>query len=267
MPNFSNLYSSRLDRELGTDDTTILFTTARRKAAINEGAGEFADITECLTRWVAIPIVNGQGEYDLNSTSTLPAGDFSGFAKDPVEYIYTDASSNVTLLAGDALPRRDVRWLEKYRPGWQTSTQAASMLQLPELYYVRPDGGQYNLGLTPWPSAGPSTTASAVIGLPYVALAPTMVSSTDVPFTLSTGIRQDLVAYHQALVHYAASQLEKYRRDDQASDRQLQKFQGYVARFWQDMRIKGGRQIMQARNYFVQKERSWSGGGPWWPWG
>lgn len=267
MPTFSNLYSSRLDRELGTDDTTILFTTARRKAAINEAAIEFADLTDCLTRWVAIPIVNGQGEYDLNSTTVIPAGDFSDFDKNPIEYIYTDASSNVTLLSGDNLPRRDPRWLERYKPGWQTSTQASSVLQLPELYYVRVDGGQYNLGLTPWPSAGPSTTASAVIGLPYVATPVTMVSSTDIPFTLSTGIRQDLTSYHQGLVHYAASQLEKFRRDDQASDRQLQKFQGYIARYWQATRIKGGRQIMTARSYFTQKDRSWSGGGPWWPWG
>ena len=45
---FSSLYSARLDRELGTDDSTVLFTTARRKAAINEGQAEFADLTECL---------------------------------------------------------------------------------------------------------------------------------------------------------------------------------------------------------------------------
>ena len=32
-------------------------------------------------------------------------------------------------------------------------------------------------------------------------------------------------------VHYAAHQLEKLRRDEQASDRQLQKFLGYVQQY------------------------------------
>jgi ribosomal protein S18 acetylase RimI-like enzyme len=247
-PQFSNLYSSRLDRELGTDDATILFTTARRKSAINEGAQEFADLTECLTRWVTFPIVGGVAEYDLNSTLIIPAGDFNDFAKEPVEFQYTDASSNVTILSGDSLPRRDIRWLDRYREGWRLSTVASSVSQWPELHYVRADGPAFFLGLTPVPSTGSS--ASALVRLPYIANAPTLVNSTDVPFTFNSSVRTDLATYHQGLVHYAASQLEKLRRDDQASDRQLQKFLGYVSRYLQDLRVKGGRSIMQARSYF-----------------
>lgn len=260
-PTFSNLYSSRLDRELGTDDTTILFTTARRKAAINEAVVEFANLTNCLPRWASIPIVNGQHEYDLNSTTVIAAGDFNGLATAPVEFVYTDASTRTQTLSGDDLPRRDVRWLDRYQPGWQDSTQASSVLQFPSYHYVRIDGGQFNLGLWPWASAGAGT---AVLKVPYVAEAATLVSSTDVPFTMSSGYRLDLVAYHQGLVHYAASQLEKFRRDDQASDRQLQKFQGYIARYLQDQRIPGGRQIMQARSYFKSRvSQGWSNVWPW----
>ena len=50
MPTFSELYSTRLTQELGTDDASRLFTTARRKAAINAGLLQFADLTECTLR-------------------------------------------------------------------------------------------------------------------------------------------------------------------------------------------------------------------------
>jgi hypothetical protein len=56
--------------------------------------------------------------------------------------------------------------------------------------------------------------------------------------------------YHQGMVHYAAHQLEKLRRDDQASDRQMQKFMFYVTRYWQAMRRKGGSSLTFARSYF-----------------
>jgi hypothetical protein len=51
---FSSLYGARLDEELGTDDTSDLFTTARRKSAINRGVREFAELTECFIKWSTI---------------------------------------------------------------------------------------------------------------------------------------------------------------------------------------------------------------------
>ena len=42
------------------------------------------------------------------------------------------------------------------------------------------------------------------------------------PFTFNSSVRTDLNTYHQGLVHYAAHQMEKLRKDDQASDRQRQ---------------------------------------------
>jgi hypothetical protein len=69
---FSTLYTSRLDEELGTDDSTTLFTTARRKAAINRGLEQFAELTECYVRWSTLVITSTAAEYDLNTRSPRP---------------------------------------------------------------------------------------------------------------------------------------------------------------------------------------------------
>lgn len=252
MPIFSSLYGNRLDEELGTDDSTVLFTTARRKRAINRGAREFSQLTRCLVRRATITINGGTAEYDLNSTVNIPGGDFNFLDVDGLEFDYTDASSNVTILAGrDQLPRRDIDWLNQTIPNWQQSTVASSVMQLPKFHYIRNDGPAVWLGFTPVPSTGSS--ASAVCKITYVADSPIMTNDTDLPYTFNSSARIDLASYHQALVHYGAHTLEKLRRDDQASDRQLQKFMGYVARYFQDQRIPGGRQIRQARNYFKNR--------------
>lgn len=248
MTQFSTLYGSRLDEELGTDDASVLFTTARRKAAINRGVSEFAELTECLLRKSTIAISGGTGEYDLNSTLLIADGDFVRLTKQQVEFRYVDASSNETVLAGDDLPRRDVDWLNRYSPGWQTSTVASSVMQMPEFFYERMDGGHRYLGLTPIPSTGSSASAKVIV--PYVARPAVLTSDTSEPYTVGGFVRADLRDYHQASVHYGAHQLEKLRRDDQASDRQLQKFLGYVQRYVQNARIKGGQAVTMARNYF-----------------
>jgi len=251
---FSSLYGAKLDREVGTDDT-VLFTTARRKQAINDGQAEFARLTECCQRRVTVTMTGGTSEYDLNSTTILSGGDFNSFSKEDVYVTYTDASSAVTILQGDQLPRRDIHWLNRYRQGWQLSTTASTTMQLPDLYYVRPDGPALFLGFTPQPSTGSS--AAMTFTLPYLADPAPMTADTNEPFTFNSSIRTDLRNMHYALVHYAASQLEKYRRDDQASDRQLQKFMGYVTRYLQNQRVKGGRAIQTARSYFGRRVGGW----------
>lgn len=248
MTQFSSLYTAYLDEELGTDDSTVLFTTARRKSAINKGLIEFAHLTECLTRRATVTITGGTREYDLNSTLVIPGGDFQSFTKEDVEFTYTDAASNATILSGDTLPRRDVHWLNRYEPGWRLSTVASSAAQLPAFYYVRADGPALFLGFTPMPSTGSSASASASV--PYIAQPTPLVNSTSEPFTVNSSVRTDLRPYHQALVHHAAHQLEKLRKDDQASQLQMQKFMGYVARYLNNLRVKGGRSIMLARSYF-----------------
>lgn len=262
---FSSLYGTRLDEELGTDDSTVLFTTARRKRAINRGAFEFANLTQCLERRATFTVTGGTFEYDLNSTVNVPGGDFNQFSPDGLEFRYTDAAGNVTILSGrDQIPRRDMDWLNQYQSGWQLSTVAAGTMQLPAYHYVRQDGPAFWLGFTPVPSSGSS--ASMSVSLSYIAQAPTMVNDADQPFTFNSSVRLDLNTYHQALVHYGAHQLEKLRRDDQASDRQYQKFLQYAQRYFSDMRIKGGRQIRQARSYFTRKSGANWGNALAWPW-
>jgi len=247
MTQFSSLYTGRLDRELGTDDSTELFTTARRKAAVNEGIQEFAKLTDCYQRRSTVSITGGTAEYDLNTTSVIAGGDFARFSKEPVEFHYTDSNGDVTILAGDDLVRRDVEWLDRYEPGWANDTTASSVQQLPVAYYERFDNGARYLGFYPKPCTGSS--ASAVARVPYVAQPATLTSDTSEPFAN----RIDLRPYHQGLVHYAAYQVEKLRRDDAASDRQLQRFMGYVQQYLQDLRKRGGQGLSYATAYFRRR--------------
>ena len=249
MVQFSSLYGSRLDEELGSADSTVLFTTARRQSAINRGVVEFAELTECYERSSTITIVGGTAEYDLNSTTIIVLGDFIRLSKQQVEFRYIDASSNETVLAGDDLRRRDLDWLNVYEPGWQTSTTASSVMQLPRLYYERMQGGHRYLGFWPTPSTGSSASARAIVQ--YIAMPTPMTSDTQEPF-FSVGSRTDLRPFHQAVVHFAAYQLEKLRRDTEASNAQLQRFLGYVQRFMQNTRVKGGTAITQGRSYFIR---------------
>lgn len=252
--NFGHLQSSALDQELGTDDSTRLFLTARRQRAINTAQLHFCDLTECAIRQSTVTCSNGVREYNLLSTVNVVNGDYLRLAKQGIEYwLITSggASSNSTrFIAGDLLPRREIQWLNQYDLGWRQSTGAD-----PEAYYERFDGGQRFLGLTPPPRIGSSETGKVI--LPYVAKPSSMTVSTSIPFTFGSTTRDDLEPYHQALVHYAASELEKLRLNVQASQTQLQLFLGYVQRFFTQMRPIGGQQVRLGRNYFseVRKRR------------
>jgi hypothetical protein len=260
MTAFSSLYGARLDRELGNEDRTVLFTTAKRQGAINEAALEFADQTECLIRTSTVTITGGTGEYGLTFDPSTGVGDFLRWAKEGVQFHYTDSALNVTILVGDDLLRRDVPWLDRYEPGWRTSTVSSLVMQLPSMYYERMDGGQRLLGFVPIPSTGSSASAKAVV--PYIAMPIPMTSDTQEPFNVyslpSTSAitgqqRTDLRPYHQALVHYAAGQLEKLRRDYDASDRQMKIFYSYIQRYWQNTRTKGGTALTFGKNYFTRR--------------
>lgn len=252
MTQFSSLYSARLDEELGSADSTVLFTTARRKSAVNKGLVEFARLTKCFVKRSSITIAGGTAEYDLNSTLVIPAGDFTEFGVEQVQFVYTDASSNVTVLAGDDLPRRDIDWLNRYEPGWQVSTVASSVSQLPAMYYDRWENGARYLGFWPTPFTGSSASAKAYV--PYVATPQPITVDTVEPFTVGSAVRGDLRPYHQAAVHFAAHQLEKLRRDDQASMGQLQKFIAYVTQYFQDhKRQKNGAALTFGRSYFTTR--------------
>ena len=248
--NFSHLYSSALHQELGTDDSTRLFTDARRKAALNQAQLHWCDLTECAIRQSTVSCSNGVGEYNLLSTVNIAAGDYLRLAKQGIEVhlISSGSSASTRFIAGPDLPRREIQWLNQYDPGWRSSTGAD-----PAAYYERMDGGRRLLGLVPPPQIGSSEVGKIIV--PYVAKPQTLTSDTDVPFTFGSTVREDLEPYHPALVHYAAYELEKLRLNQEASQVQLQLFTGYLDRYKQSMLPKGLQTVRLARNYFAESRR------------
>lgn len=254
MPIFSSLYGTRLDRELGSADSTVLFTTARRKAAINEAQLEFAELTECLLRRSTVALVQDQGEYALTSSSVIPDGDFLRLAQEMPQVRVTDSNAAVTIYGGEDFVRRQLETLDRDEPGWRVSTASTGVQQVPSVFYERAEGGVRYLGVTPVPGIPSSVSMDLLV--PYIAQPAAMTSDTNEPFNVGGVVRTDLRPFHQALVHYAAHQLEKLRRDDQASQMQLQKFLGYVQRWLAQSRIKGGRAITMARTYFTPRRNA-----------
>ena len=215
MPTIGDLSGELLTHELGTDDTSELFTNARRKDAVLEAEREFANRTECLTREVFITSSNGVAEYDLLSTVSIPGNDFLRLSGQQPEYQLVSSNSTAVgstrHVAGDEFLRTDVERLNRRDPGWRMSTGT----QLPTDWYLRRDGGQLFFGLHPPPSITSSEAGS--IRLPYISWPAGSTESTATPFTVEGNARDDLQPYHRALTHWAAHKLEKLRRDLEAS--------------------------------------------------
>lgn len=244
--NFAALYTNRLDEELGTDDSTRLFTTARRKFGINEGIRQFADLTECYVRESSITCSNAVGEYDVLSTVNTTNADFIRLAKQEPEYrlVSSGSSGSTAYVSGKDFQRTTVQWLDEYEPGWRNSTGGT-----PRYYYERVQGGKRLFGMYPPPRIGTSQTGT--LRLPYVARPSSCTSDTDVPFKDSSlATRNDFEVYHQAFAHYGAHRLEKLRMQKEESAEQLQAFLGFVQRFLGALKPKGGTTVRQARSYF-----------------
>lgn len=259
--NFGDLYQDALDVELGSNDSAVLFTTARRKHAINEGYKQFCDLTDCLTKRSTITVSSSAQEFNLNSTTIIPAGDFVRICDEGPSFKKYDTSGSVTMvLAGDRdFPQREVPWLDSAESGWRSTTVGT-----PTSWYLRNDAGARYFGVDRPVNVSTSETAELVI--PYVARPSSMTSTSDVPFALDGAARRDLNDYAQATVHFAAHRLEKLRKDTEASDRQLQTFMSYVQRFLQAMRPKGPRGVRASKSYFTDAGRSRSVDGPLGPW-
>lgn len=258
MATFGALYQDALDVELGSNDSAVLFTTARRKHAINEGYRQFADLTECLTRQSTVTVSTGAQEYNLLSTTVLSGGDFVRVASQGPVYQTFDSNGSLSQsLAGDNFPQRAIPLMDATGGEDFRSTSAGT----PAGWYLRPSGGQLLFGLDRLPDLSSNETAQLIV--PYVPNPSSMTASTDVPFTVTSQTRTDLQPYHQALVHYAAHDLEKIRKDPEAAATQLEKFMGYVQRYLGAMRPKGGRGIRTARAYFPPRGESYRET-PWW---
>ena len=250
---FEYLAGTALDQELRSADSTVLFTTARRNQGINDGAAEFAELTECLLRVSTVTCSCNTQEYNLLSSAILGSTDFVRIAPRGIEYhllsSHGGSSARLTQLAGDNFPRRDIEWLNKYEPGWRQSTTP----QMPTGYYLDERDGGYRIGLDCKPDIGSSEVGKLIV--PFIARQPVMTSSGDQPFTVAGSVRADLIPFHMATVHYAAHQLEKLRGDDDASDRQFAKFMAYVQRYTEKVRKRGGAFVVLAKNYLRSTRR------------
>lgn len=253
MPNFELLTGPLLDQELRSADSTTLFTSTRRAQAVNDGYAEFCDLTECLIRVSTVACSCNVSTYNLLSSASLGSTDFVRLAPRGLEYhllsSHGGSSARLTQLAGDDFPRRDIEWLNTYEPGWRQSTTPST----PTGYYVDEANGKYEIGLDRRPNIRSSEVGKLIV--PYIARPAPMTSTGDVPFTVGSNVRVDLIPFHQALVHYAAHQLEKLRGDEQASDRQYAKFLAYIQRFTEKARKRGGAFVRQAKNYLKDARR------------
>ncbi len=251
--NFERLTKAELSIQLNNSDTSVLFTGARRQQAINDAAEEFADLTECLIRQSTVACSCNVSEYMLLSSGVLGGStDFTRLAKQGVEYhhVSSGASGRTRTVAGDEFPRRDIEWLNRAEPGWRESTTPC---ELPTGYYLRADGGNQLIGLHQPPDIGSSETGKLLI--PYVARPAPMASTGDEPFTVNSSVRTDLRIYHHALPHYAAYKLLPLIGDMQGANAQLQTFLGYVTRYAQNQKPRGGQHVTLARSYYRESRR------------
>jgi hypothetical protein len=245
---FARLYGPELNLLLNDSDSNVLYKTALRQQAVNDGVAEFASLTECYVRRATIPVSCNTTEYVLSTISDYARISAQGLA----EYWHTSSGgssiSHFTQLAGEDFPRRDELWLNRHEPSWRTST---TPMDFPQAHYIRMDGGQTILGLSEPPDVGSSETVRLIV--PYVARPQTMV---DVPFTDTSGNnRADLTEYHQAFAHYAAYKLLPLAGRIQEAQANLQLFQSYVQRYTGHSAPKGGMHVTFATNYFRNARR------------
>jgi hypothetical protein len=243
---FEELYTARLNVELNSNSSNGVYGSTFRQQAINDGYREFAMLTECWIRRATITVSCNTAEYVLSTIS-----DFRRIHASGPEYRHTSSGSTavLTVLAGkDDFPRRDGVWLNTYATGWQSTTPG-----MPTGWYLRNQGGVQRIGLDLPPDVGSSETA--VIRLPYIAEPDAMTASTAVPFSDTSGIRVDLIEYHQALAHYGASKLLPLTGDLEGAQRQVVMFTDYIKRFFGNLRPKGGTHVTVARSYLSEARR------------
>ncbi|MEQ1726739.1 MAG: hypothetical protein ABL982_00045 [Vicinamibacterales bacterium] len=241
MATFLELYGDKLDRELGTEDRAVRFTLARRKAYVNEGVKRFNEDTGCFVRRGNIALVDGQADYDLESTSVIADGDYIRVSKTSATLKRVGATST-DYLEGPELPYKSEEELNQTRPNWRAESAG-----VPQAWTLRSDGGAHYAQLVPPPDVPAGETWTLL--WPYVATAPTLVDDADVPYTLSGNVRTTLVPYHDAILEYAAAQAEKLRKDYDASARHIKNYGAFLVRYAGQMTPPRGLQLRLMRDY------------------
>lgn len=248
---FEELYNDALSRELGSSDTLNLFTTARRKAAINLAQRWFIVQTECLVSTASIALDDEDGEYDLEAE--IGSDRFIQLAtRQHRPRIECDPGGGgaIVYLEGRSFQRRSVPYLDQHLPGWR------SAIGTPDTWYETSEGGQRIFGMTPAPDI--PSGATWTLKLPYVVLAADMSADADEPFTVSSNPKRSLIPWHDALAKYAAHELEKLRKGLERSAVLLQMAESRVLDYFDKQRVPGGAVVQVARSYRREARR----GGP-----
>jgi len=245
---FVEMYGEGLDHELGSSDRTERFTTARRKLAILNAQRDFARDTDCFQREAQIDLQDGISEYDLEVVINDEA--FLRFVDQQPWLQLTDSNGVVRTVTGPEFPRVDIPLMDREQPGWRSQTGTA-----PISWYLREDGGRSFIGVTPEPSITAGSTW--LLFVPYSAYPADMSLDTDEPFATTAGGNTKIVlrAYHQALVHKAASQLEKLRRNYPQMKDQLMLYGSFVEDWKSRRQPTGGTRVSLARGYFADAQR------------
>jgi hypothetical protein len=234
---FAQLYGDELDRELGTEDRSVLFTLARRKAAINAAQQEFTTRTDCFKRQGSLTLVSGTQEYDLEGTFA----DFAWLQAQGIK-IRIVSGSHTRYLSGDGVQRTTLEALDTEHENWQADAAGT-----PSQWYTRIDAGAVFLGFYPAPSITGSDVWTAIV--PYVAVTTDMVDDTEQPFSIATNPVRSLRPFHRALVHFAAYDLEKFRKDQGRSASQLQLWEVEIAKYIATQKPRQGQRVRMAVHY------------------
>lgn len=233
---FSEIYGDDLDREIGSTDRTQRFTTARRKRAVNQGQDEFIKRTGALVVEAEYDIADQESEFNLGAV--IAADKFIRFAtRQP--YIKVVNGDTTTYYAGRDFPRKDIETLDREFSGWRNASAGR-----PQSWYLRDDGDEELLGI--YPAADVKSGEVWTLVVPYVSKANTLSGDSDIPFNE----KMSLEPYHQALVHYAAAQMEKLRRNYQVASAQLDAFLAYVQEYIAFNKPSDGDHVEFSHNYF-----------------
>lgn len=243
---FADLYGEALNHELGSSDNANLFTTVRRKVAINRAQKEFARLTKLsVPRELTIPIVSGTSTYNLD---TLTSSRFVQFSR-------TSPRLAVTTIATGAVKSTEVivrssAWLDESEAGWRDTANTGT----PSWVADDPKNGANFLTLTPIPTIPASETWALVV--PYQGNTADMVADGDLPFDS----RPSLEPYHWALAHFAAAILERLRKDPDAEKTQIAKFGAYIED-WNANRKPAGqhKRVLLQRDYLGEVSRARGG--------
>ena len=241
---FLELYGEALNIELASSDTTQLFTTARRKAAINEAMTAFVKETGCTKRTRTLTMVDEDGEYVLDTEFT----DFLRLAGEPSIRVLNASSQARWIQGKDSFPRRDIEMLDWERPGWRDLDPAT-----PDCWYVETTDGNTVLGVVPAPLFASGETWT--IRVPTIVTPTAMSADGDIPFTINSDQSLNLAPFHQGLAHYAAGRLESLRKNYDGYDRQMRVYAGYVVKWFAQRQQDGPGVIQIARDYYGEQRR------------